>query len=512
MPLSPYYTPITQIKQQIGNEAAAQGLGLGLDPSATSLPPPAQAPVDPSMEEAPIDPTSAAPAPYTPPAPPLSDSQILQQYMRKKYPDQFSQGQDQADANRVTRQDIENLQHNSDLDAITSAASKAAAAAGSVGGTASKSNYEEIAKQAQLGDQNALKERMDLTNQGEDLQQNALKGLTQADAQDYQASLRPLELQSKQQGLDQGAQNLEKTKLGLASAQMDFRSKEALSDPDSPQSQALRQIAKGYGMKVTDDMTGTQLSDLIPIAEKAYNANENRASRMDLAQQRRQAQAEQFALKRESLQQNIAAKNDEKTSKKFTLLEQSIDPTKGRTGEFGKQQARINNADAIDTMIRDANGKLTNLTQTQIQELAIGINKMLGGSEAHGAIEALVPKNINMSAAGIKDWLTSEPNGTNQQKFVELMSHTLDRERALAQAKIKQAQIAKIKAYRDLQEVDPDKFATILAENGITPEQYKNGINVKDEVNAQTNHASQAAGTTTDKGRTLYVPGMKVNH
>lgn len=511
MPISPYYTPISQIKQQVGNEAASQGLGLGLDPGISSLPPD-PAPVDPSTIAAPIDPSNTDPTGATPPAPPLSDSQIMLQYMRKKFPDQFQQGADQVNANKVTRQDIDNLQHNSDLDAITSAASKAAAAAGSVGGTASKSNYEDIAKQAQLGDQNALKERMDLTGQGEDLQQGALKGLAQADSQDYQASLRPLELQSKQQGLDQGAANLEKTNLGIEAAKMDFRSKEALSDPDSPQSQALRQIAKGYGMKVTDDMTGSQLSDLIPIAEKAYNANENRASRMDLAQQRRQAQNEQLAMKRESMQQNVAAKNDEKAGKKFTLLEQSIDPTKGRTGEFGKQQARINNADAIDTMIRDSNGKLTNLTQTQIQELAIGINKMLGGSEAHGAIEALVPKNINMSAASIKDWLTSEPNGTNQQKFVELMSHTLDRERALAQAKIKQAQIAKIKAYRDLQDVDPSRFASILAENGITPEQYQNGINVKDEVNAQTNHASQAAGSTTDKGRTLYVPGMKVNH
>lgn len=508
MPISPYYKPINQVRSEIDADNA-QSFGLGLDPSLGTSPMPSGASsqfdlgIDPSLpgptpQAAPDDVTSH----QAPPPPAMDDNQILQKYMRQKYPDAFSKGQGQVAANQVTRQDIDNLRNNSDLDAITSAFSKAAAGAGSVGGKAAESNYGEIAKADQAADANALKSRMELTNQGENMQQNAIKGLDALDNQSYQASLRPLEQQAKQQALDKGA-------LGLQTAESDFRNKEALNDANSPQSQALRKIAKSFNMNVTDDMSGSQLSELIPIAEKAFNASENRASRLDVAKQR----AEQTNILRKDKEdvrkERQSSMDDAKLNKRFTEAYKELDGMKGRTGPLGKAVERVMNANAVDVMIKDNNGVLQNLTNTQLQELAIGVNKMLGGSEAHGAIEALVPKNINMNATAIRDWLTSEPNGTNQQKFVELMAHTLDRERELAKATIKSSQIKKLKGYRDLAHTDPERFQQILVDNEITPEQFEKGIDPITEARRTSNEKSQTTGVTTSKGRNLYVPGQK---
>lgn len=521
MPISPFYKPITQIRQEVGNEAANQGFGLGLDPSmdgglpppgpqynlGVSSPPPAMVPTGSDQMQAPIDPNDAGMAQDTPPEPPLDDNAILQKYMRQKFPDQFAQGQAQADANRVTRADLDQAQSNAGLDAITNAFSKAAAAAGSVGGAASKSNYADIAKESQQADHQALKERMDLTNQGEDLQQSAIKGMTAADTQNYQNSLRPLELQAKQQGLDQGAANLEKTNLGLQGAQMDFRSKESLSDPDSPQSKALRAIAKGYGMKVTDDMTGAQLSDLIPIAEKAFTASENRNSRMDVASLRQETMKQNSEDRQAALADKKQAKDSTELDKRFTAVKQAVDATRGRQGQFGVQRVILDNTDKLTQLARNPDGTAANLTTTQLQELAIAANKMLGGSDAAGQIEHLLPKNAQMSETALKDWLTSEPHGANQKAYIDLTLHTLDRERALAQAKIKQATIAKIQAYNDLEQKDPVKFADMLQKLDITPDEYKNGVDINSEI-AKAAHGPGA--NTTSKGRTLYTPGMKV--
>lgn len=517
MPISPYYKPINQIRSEVDSENA-QNFGLGLNPVGMPTTPETPAydlgidPLEaPQAHQGALDDVTSH---QTPPPPAMDDNQILQKYMRQKYPDAFTKGQEQVAANQVSRQDLDNLQNSSDLDAITSAFSKAAGSLGAVNGVGSKSGYADIAKASQAADQQSIQERMNLAKQGEDMQQNAIKGLDALDNQSYQASLRPLEQRAKEQSVAQGAANLEKTQMGLQQAQLDFRNKQNLSDPDSVESKTLRGLAKRFGVPVDESMSGDRLQDLIPIAEKAYNADENRKSRIDLAQQRAQTTKMAMEDRQSARADKDKAKEDAKLLDRVTAAGKAVDDYQGSRGPMADQVKRLNSANAIDVMIRDKNGVLENLTQTQLQELVIGVNKMLGGSEAHGAIEALVPKNINMNATAIKDWITSEPHGVNQQKFVDLMAHTLDREKLQAENTIKAAQIKKLKSqYSDLEKTAPDRFNQFLSTYGITPEQYKNGIkDTTAETRRMLSEREQTAGKGTSKGRTLYVPGQGGGH
>jgi hypothetical protein len=116
-----------------------------------------------------------------------------------------------------------------------------------------------------------------------------------------------------------------------------------------------------------------------------------------------------------------------------------FNPSSGRSGEFGKNQARVNSAKRLMALAEDEAGNARDLTPQQMPELSQSLAGLIGGSAgAQAQIEHLTPHSISGDTAKIAQWITNEPHGAGQQAFVKQMIETAKRERDTAQQSIDQ--------------------------------------------------------------------------
>lgn len=169
----------------------------------------------------------------------------------------------------------------------------------------------------------------------------------------------------------------------------------------------------------------------------------------------------------------LGEKQDQFLNKRLTAFGDALDPSKARTGAFGVSKGIFDRAEKLQTMATAY--KDGNYDSRQIEELAIGLNAMLSGSNVGAAsqVAALVPKSIVGNAAKLQEWLTNEPQGANQQAFVQRMMGTVEREKATAAEQIRRTQLQRIQRYADLEKHAPDEFYNVMQSAGVDPEDYK---------------------------------------
>lgn len=121
-------------------------------------------------------------------------------------------------------------------------------------------------------------------------------------------------------------------------------------------------------------------------------------------------------------------------------LGSDFNPSSGRAGEFGKNQARVNAAKRLLTLALDKDGKPVNLTTNQMPELSQALAGLIGRGTAgaQAQIEHLTPQSLRGDVSKIAQWVTNEPTGAGQQAFVQNMADTAKREAQVAQQGIDQ--------------------------------------------------------------------------
>ena len=142
-----------------------------------------------------------------------------------------------------------------------------------------------------------------------------------------------------------------------------------------------------------------------------------------------------------------AAGADEPLSKEdqkiWDKLQKDTNPALASSrSDLGVNQRMISSADRVKQLGEQAKTQKGGLDPRQIHELAIATAGLVSGGgsgAAQSTVEALVPQTYGRNAAGIEEWLTSNPTGTDQQRFVDRMLETADRERHLANEKEKNA-------------------------------------------------------------------------
>jgi len=190
--------------------------------------------------------------------------------------------------------------------------------------------------------------------------------------------------------------------------------------------------------------------------------------------------AAEFRLKeQERIANENKSKNDAATAKsekilndRKNLMGKDLDASGARAGQFGVSQQIINRSDrlqALASALPDGN-----LDSRQIEELAIGLNSMLSGSNAGAQeqVKSLVPNTVIGNAKKLQEWLTNEPTGTNQQAFVKRMLDSVQREREVASRQINKVQFARLGKYDDIRKKDPQGWETIVRSNGLDPDEY----------------------------------------
>lgn len=188
---------------------------------------------------------------------------------------------------------------------------------------------------------------------------------------------------------------------------------------------------------------------------------------------------------------SLGEKDKQFTAKRLTAFGDALDPSKQRSGAFGVSKQVFDRAERLQSLASAYSSN--NLDSRQMEELAIGLNAMLSGSNtgAQSQVTALVPKTAMGNIQKFKEWLVNDPQGTDQQAFVQRMLGSIDREKQTAADQIKRTQFQRTARYADLEKSSPDEFYNTLQSNGLDPEEYKqwkkNGFKPMTAVQAPDN-------------------------
>lgn len=206
---------------------------------------------------------------------------------------------------------------------------------------------------------------------------------------------------------------------------------------------------------------------------RVVNAIEARKARETAAQENRKSREtvarENMMTRKDAKESADKFKEDKLNDVLIQRMQNDLDPNKARGGNMAKNQAQVDQADRLKGLYTEANGDIRNLDSRQMEELAIGMNKMLSGSSSGSVtqVQALLPHTVVGSATKLKEWLMNDPTGTDQVKFVQRMAETVEREREIAQGQVKAAQIQRLSAYDKLKGRDPERYQQLLNSYGI---------------------------------------------
>lgn len=158
--------------------------------------------------------------------------------------------------------------------------------------------------------------------------------------------------------------------------------------------------------------------------------------------------------------------------KRLTALGDALDPSKQRAGAFGVSKQVYDRSERLESLASAY--KDGNLDSRQVEELAIGLNAMLSGANTGAAqqVRSLVPDTVRGNTQKFKEWLTNEPQGLQQQAFVNRMLGSISREKSTASDQMKRTQFQRIGRYADLERSNPDGFSNVLQSAGIDPDEY----------------------------------------
>lgn len=129
-------------------------------------------------------------------------------------------------------------------------------------------------------------------------------------------------------------------------------------------------------------------------------------------------------------------------------IRDDLDPSSGRgAGLFGKDQGLVTAAEKVLALTDDGKGgRNFNLTVRQVPELVQSVGAMLSGGNAtaQAQLEHLMPKSWGSSAAERLEYLSGHPQDAQLGAFVKQYVETAEREKHLAQKRIRDVQLRRL--------------------------------------------------------------------
>lgn len=233
------------------------------------------------------------------------------------------------------------------------------------------------------------------------------------------------------------------------------------ADVNSPMMKVNMDLAKKYGLN-PNDLKGLAPDEVSHVLDKVGVY----AQHHDVAESRKLAQ--EMMMKEKQDQMNI------KRGEKMTA---ELDPDRSRTGNFGKAAAVVQSANKIDGLFQQFPDG--NIPSTQTVELATSVAGLLtnGSPQSQKQIDELVPHSAKGDFNKIASWITNDPRGNDQKKFMNLLKETAHREKQIAAKQVNDIQDARLAQFRDLKSKDPEFYKEILNKSkerySVEPESKK---------------------------------------
>lgn len=232
-------------------------------------------------------------------------------------------------------------------------------------------------------------------------------------------------------------------------------------DPNSPISKGMQQMFGRLGYPIQGNASASNLEKLYPTVSKLYEKSQDRNFKIDeLTLRLAQAQDARIAAKQAKLEASSTKRFDD-------LNKKLIEETSSSRSAFGKNALRVNQARQLETLINSA-PNLDNLNARQVYEIARGLDNMLSqGAATITGSEKLMPHTLMSKIQNMKEFASNSPEGAKLGKFVAQMKDLIERERAVAQDQILATKGRVLSSYKDLEQVNPDKYNAIMEAHGI---------------------------------------------
>lgn len=151
-------------------------------------------------------------------------------------------------------------------------------------------------------------------------------------------------------------------------------------------------------------------------------------------------------------------------------LTDALSTTHGRSNLNVEQQKRLYAGDRIKAIAMNPDGTPKDLNPNNMSEVGmLSAALAAGSSPTQHAVESMTPSSVGSDWAKIQQWLTNEPKGAGQQKFVQLMLDQAHREEETIKPQIRAAQLQALPNYAHLSAKDKVRYESLLKSNGIDP-------------------------------------------
>lgn len=263
-------------------------------------------------------------------------------------------------------------------------------------------------------------------------------------------------------------------------------------DPQSEVSKYMRSfVREKFGQDIPDTLSAYDLeqTSLKPMIQMQMKGMTNQLAlakfqqqimqqdrQFELAQQRRQ-DSENYRKQMLGLAGKKADISEEslhtrqETSKNRRAMDFKKDlvadkAAGGAIGQVGKALYSIERAEAL--IKPDKLGKV-NLNPLQMRELSTAVARVIsgGGTTAVSQIEELTPHTVGSNTAKVVEWLTNEPKGANQQKFVHMFKDMLSREKQVLNEQRKQFIKTVAPAHQAFKKENPELYKEMLEGEGL---------------------------------------------
>lgn len=178
-------------------------------------------------------------------------------------------------------------------------------------------------------------------------------------------------------------------------------------------------------------------------------------------------------------QEGLDLKEEAHREKVFAALDKNlnVDVASSRS-PIGRERERLGAGKRLFTL---ATSTGDNPTDIQMKEFAGALQSLIQGGGATGQvseklIDQLTPRTVVGDFNKKLQWLSNNPTGSGQQKFVQMFKQTALREAQNAEDNIRSEQVKALRSNRHLKLVDPTRWNEKIAAYGIDPDvNFKNG-------------------------------------
>jgi hypothetical protein len=167
--------------------------------------------------------------------------------------------------------------------------------------------------------------------------------------------------------------------------------------------------------------------------------------------------------------------------KEFKDLTDAVSTTRGRGNLNVEQQKRLNASERIKAIAMNPDGSPRDLSPGMMTELAgASAGLITGGSPAEHTIAAMTPSSVGSDWAKIQQWLSNEPAGTGQKKFVQALLDQANREEDVIKPQVRHAQLQAVPNYAHLSKANKARYESILRGVGLDPSTIdENGLEIQ---------------------------------